>query len=103
MVPPENQARRRSGPATTEGEGAGAVPDQFGPVTVEEVREAMASIGVPLNRIKDRYTLSSPTYYTDTIHDLVDAIEQLAGLTARQYGADALYGHRSDESPEPEE
>ena len=102
MVSADGGTRHGPDPTATDGEGEGAESpqhgaDQIGPA---DIRAVMAEIGTSTGRIKARYAESSPTAFTDTIYDLIDAVETLARAVARQYGLDALYGSRCDETPE---
>lgn len=109
MVPEIGGTSGRSDRQAAEGEGAGALdsqqrttPDQFGPLTPEEIRAATLEAFTRTGAARERLFASSPTAYTATIADLVEAIEALADAVGAQYGVDALRSSRLQSSPEPD-
>ena len=109
MVQESGGAAERSDRRPAEGEGAGAErpqqrsePDQIGPLTKEEVRAATLEAFSRTHNVRARLFSSSPTAYTDTIADLVEAIEALADAVGCEYPVDALRCPRIESSPEGE-
>lgn len=109
MVPEGGGTSGRSDRQATEGESTGALdsqqrttPDQFGPITPEEIRAATLEVFTRTGTVRDRLFTSSPTAYTDTIADLVEAIEALADVVGVQYGVDAPRSPVVQSSVEPD-